>query len=38
MKTFLIVGGTSGIRLETAKLVSENNNRVIILCREKKNL
>lgn len=38
MKSFLIVGGTSGIGLETAKLLSGNNNRVIILSREKKNL
>lgn len=36
-KTYLIVGGTSGIGLETTKLLSENN-RVIVLSREKKNL
>jgi len=37
MKTFLIVGGTSGIGLETTKLLSQNN-RVIVLSREKRNL
>lgn len=36
-KTYLIVGGTSGIGLETTKLLSKNN-RVIVLSREKKNL
>jgi 3-oxoacyl-[acyl-carrier protein] reductase len=37
MKTFLIAGGTSGIGLETVKLLSKNNDNVIILGREKKN-
>lgn len=37
MKTFIVVGGTSGIGLETTKLLSENN-RVIVLSRDKKNL
>lgn len=37
MITYLIVGGTSGIGLETTKLLSKNN-RVIVLSREKKNL
>ena len=37
MKTFLVVGGTSGIGLETTKLLTQNN-RVIILSREKRNL
>jgi len=37
MKTFLIVGGTSGIGLETTKLLSQNN-RVIVISREKKNI
>lgn len=37
MKTFLIAGGTSGIGLETVKLLSKNNDSVIILGREKKN-
>ena len=37
MKTYLIVGGTSGIGLETVKLISQNN-RVIVLSREKRNL
>ena len=36
MKTFLIAGGTSGIGLETVKLLSKNNDSVIILGREKK--
>lgn len=36
-KTYLIVGGTSGIGLETTKLLSQGN-RVIVLSREKKNL
>lgn len=37
MNTYLIVGGTSGIGLETTKLLS-NDNRVIVLSREKRNL
>lgn len=37
MSTYLIIGGTSGIGLETTKLLSKNN-RVIVLSREKKNL
>ena len=37
MKTYLIVGGTSGIGLETTKLLSKNN-RVIVISREKKNI
>lgn len=37
MNTYLIVGGTSGIGLETTKLLSRNN-KVIVLSREKKNL
>ncbi|HMS34442.1 MAG TPA: SDR family oxidoreductase [Ignavibacteria bacterium] len=37
MKTFLIAGGTSGIGLDTTKLLSVNN-KVIILGRENKNL
>lgn len=37
MKTYLVVGGTSGIGLETTKLLSQNN-RVIVLSREKRNL
>lgn len=37
MKTYLIIGGTSGIGLETTKLLSENN-RVIVLSRDKRNL
>jgi NAD(P)-dependent dehydrogenase (short-subunit alcohol dehydrogenase family) len=37
MKTFLIVGGTSGIGLETTKLLSQNN-RVIVISRDKKNI
>ena len=37
MKTYLIVGGTSGIGLETAKLLSREN-RVIILSRNNRNL
>jgi NAD(P)-dependent dehydrogenase (short-subunit alcohol dehydrogenase family) len=36
-KTYLVVGGTSGIGLETTKLLSQNN-RVIVLSREKRNL
>ncbi|MCU0344166.1 MAG: SDR family oxidoreductase [Ignavibacterium sp.] len=37
MKTHIIVGGTSGIGLEVTKLQSQNN-RVIVLSREKRNL
>lgn len=37
MSTYLIIGGTSGIGLETTKLLSKDN-RVIVLSREKKNL
>ena len=37
MRTYLIIGGTSGIGLETTKLLSQNN-RVIVLSREKRNL
>ena len=37
MKTFLIVGGTSGIGLDTTKLFSQNN-RVIVISRVKKNI
>ncbi|MFN3873916.1 MAG: SDR family NAD(P)-dependent oxidoreductase [Ignavibacterium sp.] len=37
MKTFLVVGGTSGIGLETTKLLSQNN-FVIVLSRNNKNL
>jgi NAD(P)-dependent dehydrogenase (short-subunit alcohol dehydrogenase family) len=37
MKIYLIIGGTSGIGLETAKLLSQNN-RVIVLSRTNKNL
>ncbi|NWF90343.1 MAG: SDR family oxidoreductase [Ignavibacteriaceae bacterium] len=37
MNTYLIVGGTSGIGLETTKLLSQDN-RVIVLSREKRNL
>ena len=37
MKTYLIIGGTSGIGLETTKLLSDKN-RVIVLSREKRNL
>ena len=37
MKTFLIAEGTSGIGLETVKLLSKNNDSLIILGREKKN-
>jgi NAD(P)-dependent dehydrogenase (short-subunit alcohol dehydrogenase family) len=37
VNTYLIVGGTSGIGLETTKLLS-NNNHVIVLSRTKKNL
>lgn len=37
MKTYFIVGGTSGIGLETTKLLSKNN-RVIVLSRTNRNL
>lgn len=37
MKTYLIVGGTSGIGLEVTKLLSESN-RVIVLSRTNRNL
>jgi len=37
MKTYLVVGGTSGIGLETTKLLS-NNNQVVVISREKKNI
>lgn len=37
MKTYLVIGGTSGIGLETTKLLSENN-RVIVISRDKKNI
>ena len=37
MKTFLVVGGTSGIGLETTKILS-NQTRVIVLSRTYKNL
>ena len=37
MKTCLVIGGTSGIGLETTKLLSKNN-RVIVISREKKNI
>lgn len=37
MKTYLIIGGTSGIGLETTKVLS-NNNRVVVISREKKNI
>lgn len=37
MKTYLVVGGTSGIGLETTKLLSHNN-QVIVISREKKNI
>lgn len=36
-KTYLVVGGTSGIGLETTKLLSQNN-RVIVLSRTNRNL
>ncbi|MDQ7816463.1 MAG: SDR family oxidoreductase [Melioribacteraceae bacterium] len=38
MKTFLVIGGTSGIGLELTKLLSKNGDRVIVLSREKRNL
>ncbi len=37
MKTYLVVGGTSGIGLETTKLLRQNN-RVVVLSRNNKNL
>jgi NAD(P)-dependent dehydrogenase (short-subunit alcohol dehydrogenase family) len=37
MKTFLVVGGTSGIGLETTKILSKEN-RVIVLSRTNRNL
>lgn len=37
MKTYIVVGGTSGIGLETTKLLSQNN-RVIVLSRTNRNL
>lgn len=37
MNTYLVIGGTSGIGLETTKLLSQNN-RVIVLSREKRNI
>lgn len=37
MKTYLIIGGTSGIGLETAKVLSKDN-RVIVISRTKRNL
>ncbi len=37
MRTYLIVGGTSGIGLETTKILNQNN-RVIVLSREKRNI
>ncbi len=36
MKTILIAGGTSGIGLETVKLLSKNNDSVINIGIEKK--
>ncbi len=35
MNTYIVVGGTSGIGLETTKVLS-NNNRVVVISREKK--
>ena len=37
MNTYIVVGGTSGIGLETTKLLSQNN-RVIVISRDKRNL
>lgn len=37
MNTYIVVGGTSGIGLETTKLLSQNN-RVIVLSRTNRNL
>ena len=37
MKTYIVVGGTSGIGLETTKVLSHNN-RVVVISREKKNI
>ncbi|MCX7611733.1 MAG: SDR family oxidoreductase [Ignavibacterium sp.] len=37
MKTYLIIGGTSGIGLETTKILNQND-KVIVLSRENKNL
>lgn len=37
MKTYIVVGGTSGIGLEVTKLLSENN-RVLVLSRTNRNL
>ncbi|MBN1302618.1 MAG: SDR family oxidoreductase [Melioribacteraceae bacterium] len=37
MKTYLIIGGTSGIGLESTKLLSKSD-RVIVISREKRNL
>lgn len=37
MKTYLVVGGTSGIGLETAKLLSKEN-RIVLIGRTEKNL
>ncbi|MBU1097891.1 MAG: SDR family oxidoreductase [Bacteroidetes bacterium] len=38
MKTYLIVGGTSGIGLETVKKLTSLNKHVIVIAREKKGL
>jgi 3-oxoacyl-[acyl-carrier protein] reductase len=37
MKTYIVAGGTSGIGLETTKVLSHNN-RVVVISREKKNI
>lgn len=37
MKTYIVVGGTSGIGLETTKVLSHNN-RVVVISREIKNI